>query len=259
MKEKNKHLTLTHRQQIEALLLAGVSKSEIAGIIGCCLKTLYNEIRRGTTTIYGEDFKPVTRYFADCGHSVYLRREAEKGVSCRMHDLEWWAYIEHKIMHEKYSPRAVLYRIKYELHTDDIVSPSTLYSYIHKGYFPHLRMRHCPARIPYRKRTHKRLIKRTYGRSIEQRNISREEIGHWEMDTVVGRREKGPCLLVLTERHTRFEIIRKIEGRTQNAVQKALNDLEREYSGNFSSIFKSITMDNGKEFLNQAIDRKSVV
>ena len=40
---------------------------------------------------------------------------------------------------------------------------------------------------------------------------SRQEIGHWEMDTVVGKSKgAGQALLVLTERLTRQEMILKV-------------------------------------------------
>lgn len=46
---------------------------------------------------------------------------------------------------------------------------------------------------------------------IEERSEvinKREEVGHFEIDTVVGKRERGLCLLVLTDRKSRFELIR---------------------------------------------------
>ena len=53
-------------------------------------------------------------------------------------------------------------------------------------------------------------IRKITGRSIEERSEvinKREEVGHFEINTVVGKRERGPCLLVLTDRKSRFELI----------------------------------------------------
>ena len=78
----------------------------------------------------------------------------------------------------------------------------------------------------------------------------REEAGHWEMDTVVGKLgQSRKCLLVLTERKTRYEIVRMLKNRTTAEVVSKLNQLERQLGEKcFRNIFKTITMDNGSEF-----------
>jgi len=48
---------------------------------------------------------------------------------------------------------------------------------------------------------------------------------------------------------TREEIILKIESATQDSVLKALDKLEEDYGTYFREKFKSITLDNGREFL----------
>ena len=100
----------------------------------------------------------------------------------------------------------------------------------------------------------------TRGRSIEERPFELTEriYGNWEMDTVVGRQGSKSALLVLTERLSRFEIIMKLKDRTQKSVISALDKLEKEYKDKFSLIFKSITVDNGVEFLDMAGLEKSV-
>lgn len=67
----------------------------------------------------------------------------------------------------------------------------------------------------YRKPKKQRVTqpKHRLGLSIEERPESiddRSEYGHWEIDTVLLTKEKGECLLTLTERKTRLEIIRLI-------------------------------------------------
>ena len=70
------------------------------------------------------------------------------------------------------------------------------------------------------------------------------------MDTVIGQRDKNNCLLVLSERKTRTEIIRKIKSKSQDAVKAALDQIEKDLgSDQFRTRFKSITTDNGVEFL----------
>ena len=85
--------------------------------------------------------------------------------------------------------------------------------------------------------------KRPLGLSIEDRPQpinERSELGHWEIDTVLLTKTRGECLLTLTERQSRLEIIRLIPDKTAQSVNKALSELDIE--------FKSVTSDNGREF-----------
>ena len=80
-------------------------------------------------------------------------------------------------------------------------------------------------------------------------------MGHWEMDLVVGSGHS--CLQVLSlMRKTRKELIFKIPNKKQESIQKVLDMLETNLRGRFKSVFKSITTDNGIEFLNQEGTRK---
>ena len=54
--------------------------------------------------------------------------------------------------------------------------------------------------------------------------------------------KKGQCLLTLTDRKSRYEIIRLIEDKTVKSVNRALKEVLKEYK------IKSITADNGLEF-----------
>lgn len=88
--------------------------------------------------------------------------------------------------------------------------------------------------------------------SIEKRPLeveTREEFGHWEMDTVKGKRGvTKSCLLVLSERKTRMELIIKMPDQGAASVVASLDSLERKWGDQFSTVFKTITVDNGVEF-----------
>ena len=99
------------------------------------------------------------------------------------------------------------------------------------------------------------------GRSIEEREPEvdeRKEPGHWEMDSVLGKKGTKARLLVLSERVTRSEIIIKVQDGRAITVVRALDRLERELGDLFPVIFKSITCDNGSEFANWAGIERSV-
>ena len=88
----------------------------------------------------------------------------------------------------------------------------------------------------------------------------RQEAGHWEIDLVVGGKDKGATvLLTLTERKTRKLMIRKFKDRSQKAVVRTINGLERQMGAEtFRLGFKSITADNGSEFLDRKALERSV-
>ena len=95
--------------------------------------------------------------------------------------------------------------------------------------------------------------KRVLGLSIEQRPEdvdTREEFGHWEIDTVIGlKKASDPILLTLVERKTRFEWILKIPAKTEKAVDEALSSIFADNNNFKEEVFKSITADNGSEFV----------
>lgn len=66
--------------------------------------------------------------------------------------------------------------------------------------------------------------------------------GHYEIDTVLLTKIKNYCLLVLTDRRSRHQIIRLIPNKTAESVNQALTLLLGEHR------ILSITADNGSEF-----------
>ena len=128
---------------------------------------------------------------------------------------------------------------------DEKISTSTIYYWINKGFFG-LKgsiLNYARKRKKKEKEEVKRL--RILGKTIEERPKeinNREEVGHYEIDTVILRKEKGQCLLTLTDRKSRYEIIRLIKDKTVKSVNKALKEVLKEYE------IKSITENNGLEF-----------
>ncbi|HEV3648416.1 TPA: IS30 family transposase, partial [Streptococcus pneumoniae] len=83
------------------------------------------------------------------------------------------------------------------------------------------------------------------GQSIEQRSEAinlRLENGHYEIDTVLLTRAKNYCLLVLTDRKSRHQIIRLIPNKSAEVVNQALKLILKQHK------ILSITADNGSEF-----------
>lgn len=78
---------------------------------------------------------------------------------------------------------------------------------------------------------------------------NRSTFGHFEIDTVIGtKRGKHECLLTITERKTKFEIIFKISSKTSENVVNKINQIKFFMNKHYNKIFKSFSTDNGSEF-----------
>lgn len=260
-----KHLTKTDRLRIEQQLRDGKEPKEIAESIGVHVSTIYREKNRGQYEHLNSDYTTEMRYSPDIADDRYRENLRAKGPDLKIgKDRKLAEYIEGKIADEKYSPAAVLGEIKAQgLQLDTSISVNTLYSYIDKGIFLRLTNKDLPVKGTRKRGYHKvkEAARPPKGESIEKRPeeiASRETFGHWEMDTVVSARPSKKVLLVLSERLTRDEIVRKLPDKTTASVVQALDMLEQEYGDVFPQIFKTITCDNGTEFSDfEGIERSS--
>lgn len=254
-----KQLTKADRIKIEALLKAGHSKEEIAEQLHVHRSTIYREVKRGIFTALNSDLTTEERYSPDIAHDKYEENLKSKGGVLKIgNDIKLANYIEDKIINDDYSPEAVLGELKEKGKEGEFkvtICVTTLYSYIDKGIFLRLTNKNLPVK-KNEKRDYKKVKKQqaraAAGDSIEKRPKeidTREEFGHWEMDSVIGQRGKSKnTLLVLTERKTRNEIIFKLPAHTAEAVVEAVDRLEHKWGEMFKRVFKTITVDNGSEF-----------
>ena len=94
--------------------------------------------------------------------------------------------------------------------------------------------------------------KKSFGTDISQRPeiaALRIEEGHWEGDTVVGKRAgKEAVVLSLLEKKTENYIAIRIPGKDADSVLNAMQSLREEFGDKFSQVFKTITVDNDSEF-----------
>ena len=72
---------------------------------------------------------------------------------------------------------------------------------------------------------------------------SRQRLGDWELDTVVGKRHQQ-AIVTLTERKSRLALIRKVDQRTAQAVKDAILVLLQP----LAAYTHTLSSDNGKEF-----------
>lgn len=254
-----KHFTWENRVQLETLDRALYPRkkrahfTELAKHLGKHRSSISREYRRGTVINVNSELEQFDVYSARRGQDAADKACLNKGPQGKLTNRIAEA-ISKKIVGEKLSPYAALIQLKKTGSYSWLPSERTVYNAIDAGLLGVSR-----AQLPYKppeKRPKKRGKRMAYshskGRCISERPEAadqRSEYGHWEIDTVVGGKGTSPaCLLVLTERASRHEIIRKIPAKTQKAVVHALAMLEREERSIFTTM-KTITCDNGCEFL----------
>lgn len=260
MAKKQHYMTAKERAQLEALKKAKVPVAQIARILGFCRQTIYNELRRGAY-LHNVEYIYEPRYSADKGEIIHRQRQQNKGRDLKIgHDHAYANFLENKILTDHFSPAAALAAARAEGFTTRI-SVGTLYNYITMGLFVNLEDKHLlekATRKPRKKSEEPKIVHSTLP-SIEIRPGiigQRTEPGHWEMDLIVGPQGTKPCLLTLTERLTRKEIITWLPDRRAVTIRRAIDRLERRTS-NFKQKFKSITTDNGSEFMEYELLIKS--
>ena len=262
-RRKGKHLTEVERAKIETLLKEKRTKAYIAKEIGVSERTIYREIKRGIVTLIDSELREKTVYAYDVAQNRYEENQRKKDGYLKIgsnHELV--NFIEVKIVDEKVSPYVALKFAK-DKGIEVNICLKTLYNYINGNLFLRLSRSNLiyKKKLKPSKKIGKRIIKNG-GESIERRGEEineRRELGHYEMDTVVSGKGKKSCLLVLTERVSRKEIIRKIKDKSSKSVIEAIEGLRREYKSKFNKMFKSITSDNGTEFSNaRAIEEMGI-
>lgn len=249
-------LDIKRRYKLEALSDAGHKPKEIAAQIGCHVSTVYRELKRGAYEHLNSDYTQKTRYSADRAEAIRQVKATAKGAPLKIgNNYAVAEFIESKIRDEKYSPAAVCALLRREeyAHFGITFCRATIYKYIEDGnIFPTITNKDLPEKGE-RKRDYGKVQekKEPRGPSIEERPEEaneRKEAGHWEMDSVVGKKGTKARLLVLSERVTRNEIIIKLQDGRAITVVRAIDRLERRLGDLFPVIFKTITCDNGSEF-----------
>lgn len=223
----------TLRKQVPALKIA-----EIARLMGRHRSTIAREIARNSSR---RDGVYRTRHAEDEAN----RRRWRSGRNLRFVAADWELVV--RLLREHLSPEQISGRLALEGRL--AISHESIYRYIRsdkKRGGTLFRLLRQPAR--WRKRhpgTEKR--GRLPGkRHISERPVSvelRQEIGHWEMDTIVSPADRH-CLISLVERVSGCVLIGKLRSRSVAATNRRVIQLIRSHR----HLFKTITVDNGTEF-----------
>jgi IS30 family transposase len=245
-----RQITFEERYTLGLLRRQGCTPAVIAHILGRHRSTILREIRRNRSTSDGT-YRP---QLADW----YARGRRSRSRRNRRFAPADWRRVR-ALLEQHWSPEQVAGYLR--RHRLLRISHETIYRYIwaemrHGGtLYTHLR----GARKQRRKRY------RSYdsrGRLAGKRPITarptavamRTQVGHWEVDTMLGAGQAGPCVLTLVERKTGYVAIGKLHARTTaDVTQRATQLIQRQ-----PRAVRTVTADNGTEFHGYAtIERRT--
>lgn len=257
MGEHYTHLTWRERLRMETRLKDGWKPKQIAAELGRHVSTIYREKKRGLGVQRTTELVDYECYIPDIAQAAYEATFSGKGPHIKIgHDHKLANYLGKVLKDGFRSPEAALGEIEVKgMKFDTKISPRTLYRYVDMGFIPgvsNMDLPHKRNKKDHKKQDKPRAARSAKGKSIEERPWevnTREEVGHWEMDTVLSAKDGSlERVLALTERATRGQINLKIKNGETATVVAALDTLERKLGAAFSLVFRSITVDNGSEF-----------
>jgi IS30 family transposase len=232
-------LTSEERYMLAALRRQGLNQAQIARSLGRHRSTVCREVRRNSTRADGH-YRAFTAQERTNGRRSRSRRNSHfTGRDFALID---------ELLCRQWSPEQVsghLARLGRMC-----ISHETIYRHIWRDkragglLYTHLR----GARKQRRKRYG---AYDSRGRLAGKRPISerpaavemRHQLGHWEIDTVMGTGSKD-CIVSLVERKTGLLLIGKLEDRTTASLNRRVIEIIKKHDGTF----ETITSDNGTEF-----------
>jgi len=233
-------VTSAERYTLGLLRQRGLPAAAIARLLHRHRSTIGREVQRNRAHSDGTYRPPLADWYAR-GRRSHSRRNQQFSSA-------EWAQVQ-ELLREDWSPDQVAgWLRRYRLLR---ISHETIYRYIwaekQSGgtLYQHLR----GARKQRRKR-YGRYDSR--GRLAGKRPITarpaavqtRQELGHWEGDTMLGASQAGPCVLSLVERKSGYLLLGQLRRRTSAAV----NHRAQQLIAAQPHPVQTITVDNGTEF-----------
>ena len=227
-------LTCEQRYQIKALLDIECTQTEMAQQLGVDKSTISRELGRN---------RGQRGYRPKQAHAKAMDRRTQKAHTTI--SPERWQQIGERLQMD-WSPEQISGWLKKNQLPS--VSPEWIYQYIYAdkraGGTLHKHLR-CQKKRRKRYGKYDRRGTIPARKSIEVRPETvdlRERLGDWESDTIIGKGHQG-ALVTLTERKSRFTLVRKVTQKSAELVAQAMIDLL-----SWVQHLETITSDNGKEF-----------
>jgi IS30 family transposase len=232
-------ITAAERYTLGLLRRQGLTPAAMARVLGRHRSTIGRELRRNRTAHDGAYRPQVAQWHAN-GRRSRSRRNRRFGPAV-------WRLVTRRLQ-RLWSPEQIAGRLGREGRLR--ISHETIYRYIWAD------KRQGGTLYTYLRCAQKRRRKRygaydSRGRLAGKRPISdrphaaeaRTRVGHWEVDTVLGDGQSGPCVLTMVERKTGYLAIGKLPIRRSTAVNARAAQLSRSQS----RPVRTITADNGTE------------
>jgi IS30 family transposase len=232
-----RQLTSEERYALSTLRKQGYTVRGIARVLGRAPSTISREVRRNSRRDGG--------YRSSTADDFARWRRSRSRRNQRFSDDDWALVLTH--LKKDWSPEQVAGRLR----EDGVlrISHESIYRHIWRD------KRRGGTRFKLLRQVSKRRRKRyrandSRGRLAGKRHISerpsavesREEVGHWEIDTVIGTTKH--CIVTLVERATGYIMTGKLKARTVEELNRATITLVSQAPLPVTTI----TADNGTEF-----------
>ncbi len=244
-----RQITSEQRYMLAALRTQGLRASTIAQVLGCHRSTVGRELKRNCTPGDG-------RYRAAKAQEMAngRRSRSRRNQQFTAYDFER----VNALLGARWSPQQIAGRLARECALS--ISHETIYRHVWRD-------KKAGGRLYTELRCAQKRRRKGYGhydsrgRLAGKRHISerppsvegRRELGHWEIDTVMGTGSKD-CIVSLVERKSGLLLIGKLANRTAESLNARAIAIISANQGPF----KTITADNGTEFHNYAeIERRT--
>ena len=226
------HLTPGQRYQIERQRAEGKSAEIIARYLGIHRSTVYREQERGLV---------LGRYCAKTSHQRALKRRAISAANHRTHSPELWRGVS-ELLKLEWSPQEISGRYKLDAAGVQVVSTQTIYNWLARTHSLLCKqLRHYRTPSPWRQSGGGMPKNRPSIRKRPKEVLKREQIGHWEGDTVMGR-SRQECLVTLVERKSLYTRISPTLPKQSEIVAQYIRETLTSLSA------RTLTLDNGTEF-----------
>lgn len=258
IRKRNSRLTLEERKLIQKYLNKRMNITQIAREINRNKSVVSREIKRHAKIIYRNSGTTYLKYSAAeaDGEAKYNHKRAGRKSKIKK-DLRLKTFIEDKIKIQKWSPEEVCGYIKVN-NMDFKEKPNfqNIYYWIDTKQIAVTNF-DLPHRKSGEKKGKKEKIVKEQAPSRAHKSIhvrpeivkENTEFGNWEMDCVEGNKKEKEIYLTLLERKTKKYIVIKMKDATTQSVVKTWDILEEKYGKYFKQIFKTITTDNGTNFI----------
>ena len=245
-----KHISIKEREKILVYRERGYSISKIAQELNRNKSTISRELKRNSSrtreysAVKAQEKYEIRRQFCKRDKILNANEELRLEIKFLIEEYHW-------------SPEEISNRLKLE--GTGSISYITIYRAIYdgtiekrkhpkdeKGFEKYLRRKG--------KKRHKANENETRGKIVISNELedrpqeadNRTEIGPFEADTVVGKKNE-PCSVTLVDRKSRYSLIGRAERKNAEEVNKAMIEMLERIDRNK---IKTITPDRGKEFAN---------